>query len=239
MTTLNNFNHSSTGVDVKSTIFLDSIYGGILFREELERLDNSPYNDCSTYLHGKGLNPDLDDFDLGDPCNYKVNSAKEMYKAIIKEQGLMLYSEIKELFHLTGGLRNSLADIVDSYQLYYSVPAFEFLKENFESRYKEIEVIGYCQGDIAKVIIPDTLGYIDLDSLSKYLQKVIYDTPFYCEILINGTDLSVEDDVKSIYDYDKEEIIAIVKASNDFKELSDQHKAIVDQFLNDNLPDYL
>jgi hypothetical protein len=82
---------------------------------------------------------------------------------------------------------------------------------------------GYSQGDAEYVVHPK--GYT-----TEGIGNIFWDAPFYAVLVVNGVEFYFEEYVKNTYNWDKDEILSIVK--NHF------NQAVL-EWCADNLPEYL
>ena len=87
---------------------------------------------------------------------------------------------------------------------------------------------GYCQGDSNEVICKT-----DSNDIKDY-ENIFYDAPCYIRLDIDGDEYYLDEHLSDIYEYNKDQVI------NGFiSNYNGLHKDNVIQFLSDNLPDIL
>ena len=89
-------------------------------------------------------------------------------------------------------------------------------------------VRGYSKGDMCVVIYKKD----DVDDTG-FFQDYIYGAPVYCRIEVDDEDYYVDSEMKNDYQYDKDEVISIMKNL-----MGDKYDEEIDQYLQENLPEY-
>lgn len=113
------------------------------------------------------------------------------------------------------------------------------LKTGLRPRVKVVSICGYCQGDIAYVLLQE-----DEPVNSTYLQNIFFNLPIYAMMTINIDDedeteheFPLHDSLEDVYEYDK--TVMIEKAMGAVKELTETQQKEVLRFLTNNLPESL
>lgn len=244
MTTLNNFDQSSTGLNIELSAYYDCDLARIYFDECFER--------------------DGDDLIYADHGNLPKNWQKSVYfygttKNIIK-QFACYHGDVKEfiewLKYMTNddylkdvslkdleGIVEDLADYLgfsDEFELCENVLSDDLFSFNYTTQ----EVIGYSQGDRVTVIVPEDLREIlgvpnDREIASNdYLTNLIYNAPVRGRIIINGDDeLYLDEMIKDYYQWDKDQVM--VDLPRHLSAYTDEQKKIIIDFCDENLPENL
>jgi len=90
-------------------------------------------------------------------------------------------------------------------------------KITYSSDFVKIKTRGHSQGDYAEVWVnkkdyKEIIGVeLDEDSLKKRIDKLFWDVPISCRVTVNGEDYYIDEYVKDIYEYDKDEVYEICK----------------------------
>ena len=101
------------------------------------------------------------------------------------------------------------------------------LKEGWTSMY----TTGYSKGDYATVFAKseDMAG----SDARKDIEHMIWDSPVCCRIEVDGIEYYVEDGLSDRYDYDKDEVIEVMKS-----QMGDDWDDGIGEYLEENLPDH-
>lgn len=246
MTTKNNFDFSSCGINLDLSIFKDTDQSQRLFDESFKILQHAGYrtNTIAVYTDCGNFS---DEFSFSDPEEYSFTKAElieAMKKSGIWDQesarykGYNLYKDNKAL----------LLEFAED-QCGGSADFADFLQENFTAKYETIVTRGHCQGDYAEVIIPSKT-IVELEKrcgkplqsiinswLSDHIDHLFWDAPVWARLEVNDQELYLDELIEDQYNYDKDQLLSkfIEAYKNDYSE--DQFKIIVD-FLSDNLPEY-
>lgn len=256
MTTINNFDQSSKGVNLELSAFYDCDLSRIYFEESFHVLQYASYSQNSILVFGKHL-IDVSDFDLEDLKNWnfeKLNTSEifvEYYNYHYDHNfSLATYSTIK--------------DLIEELDQYYDVKPIkdcdqetllksilnhihfedrtEFLEKIFDPKFVTIESRGYSQGDYSEIIIPEKVvnEFSDqtLETIGGFLQSeidhLLWDAPIYCRLDIDGEEFYFDEYLTDSYDYDKDQMLAIFK-----DHYAGENKTLIMEWLSDNLPSEL
>lgn len=107
-----------------------------------------------------------------------------------------------------------------------------------QDNYKKSKVVairGYSQGDYVEIIIPINLGFKRGFDFESYFTNLFFDQPITGLITIDNFEIDLNEYLKNEYEYDKNEIINIVK-----KQCKDHEKLdLIIEFLEENLSEYI
>lgn len=133
---------------------------------------------------------------------------------------------------------NSVAELFEKFQEAGVEYAFE-LKTGLQQRVKVVGIRGYCQGDMAYVLLQD-----DEPVDSTYLENIFFNQPIYARMTINIDDedeteheFHLHESLQDAYEYDKK--VMIEKAMEAVEELTETQQKEVLRFLTHNLPESL
>ena len=202
---MNNFNMSSTGINIETNIGYDEIMGQINFDENINRVD---VNGVEYFVYSDYGNIDTDisiddliKYDL--ESNTLLNDLKVYHnKEDIKKEDYQEYFDMLE-----DDL--SYMDLEEIQEVLYdmSVP--------YTTHYKIVNITGYSQGDYASVIIlTDKLkevwgvAKLNIVDVKQNITNYFYDTPLRAVVTVNNEDYFIEGyDGYYQFDYSKEEVI--------------------------------
>lgn len=248
MTMINNFDKSSSGINLELVANYDQHHSQHLFDESFK---NVWYNSGSL-INGRYYNVDLylwtnygnfsDTFDLDDLNNYSFAKTQliEMLTIYSLEDAQDLSKDLfnkgfskldkAELIELA----ESMIDYNDKINLY---------TEHLHLKAFIVDTRGYSQGDYAEIIIPfeslDQLGvnYKDKDfNIDQWVgndfDHLFWDSPAYIRLTVNDEDeIDLTEWLECEYTYDKNDLLASLKES-----LEHEQKDLIIAFLSDNLP---
>jgi hypothetical protein len=210
---------------------MDLEHGQINFNENMIKCSDSDF-----YMY-----TDFGQLSECDPCdlnNYKFTKLDivEGLKSLLSCDSSYLSSLIVENFgfSLSRCTKLDLLDFLDQ-QLYCNSSKINFYTINFKPLFDVVEVVGYSQGDRASVIVPNTMR--DIGELRDYFTNLFYSSPVYCKLLIDGSELFLDEGLADLYDYDKKLIMDYANKSIDHK-----YKNIIinwlDEYLSNSVPEY-
>lgn len=240
---MNNFDQSSTGINIEFSLFHDTYLSQERFQENFERDDH-----LQDHFHfiSYGENGVIDLLSLD---NYKFTKAD-----FIK---MMFHFENEEYIrdNYNGSFSKATkADIIDYWDNYLSTDfnasdLIEYYQENFKPSYEVLTVIGYCQGDQAYVIFSnESIKQYDfkdrdtfLSNMAEYFCNLFFDAPIYGRLEIEvGNEVNeiyIYELLKSEYEYDKDDLLKALKESNYLKDYTQEQQVYIVEFLENELPD--
>lgn len=195
MTTRNNFDQSSTGLNIECTVFYDNDRSRNDFEENFEVLQHSGYRTSSVlYYIDHGNVPGHDEI------KFKVKGERA--------------TKIKKLVELTSFEEDEIKtwdnDTLDTEIIsYYEVNLIHFAEDKLDLLdglefvpNKNLVVIssrGYSQGDYSTVIYcPDDLEKAwgnkpDENNIQKSVDHYLWDSPIYARITLNDDEFNIWD----------------------------------------------
>lgn len=257
---INNFNNSSTGVNLELSVFRDEDRSRFEFEESFHVLQYRCYRQNSIVVFNGFGDQDVSDFEFTDLDNYDVTkvSVKELFKAYLRYQfnkhdSLCFYSDIKSIYENLGINNISLNDL-DQFELLEHIETAlyctdnyrEFLDTNFDSKYLTFESRGYCQGDYSEIIVPKKVidSYINdknsaINSNEDFekvfsdntFDRLLWDQPIYARLEIDDQEFYFDEYMPDQYDYDKDNMIKLF--DDNYK---GDKKALIIEFLENELP---
>lgn len=226
---INNFDKSSTGVDIKLQCFYDTDLSRHIFEESFKILRYSSYRENSVLLWTQG--GDFSDFEYdGADLDYKGLSRyialeyyggdfKEFYRETLENYGYsreLSFSQWLEILTECEGEFDALETITD-----YSI-----------ANYVIRSCTGFTQRDYSEIIVPKESYAFKNNSLD--FTNEIYSAPINCYLEVNDIEVYIDEKLKDFYNYDKSEVLAICT-----KELENHSKKeYILEWLDDNLPEY-
>lgn len=249
MPSFNNFDQSSTGINVQLSLFRDEDQARDLFCESFRAIETAPHSRFSFYEYL--TDPDRPAFSFLDPDQYKFTRA-ELNTAIRRDPGL-----VSDLRSDLGGspFSSSVTKAELIRALADSMPAADlafFLSASFTPLYQSIPVYGFSQGDYVVIVYSketveeltagDLASWSDLESARRdECQNLIFNQPVWGRVDIaqpaSGPDLEIFIDelMADPYDYDRDQIIE----SFETKHGGAPYFGAVFHFLQNNLPAYI
>lgn len=208
---MNNFDASTTGLNVELNCFRDTDLARFWFEEQFTCVSRDSFSLLNTGYRGVNIfvyqSPDFELFNLDNwivPTKVKLhdlmltklfNGCTGTFNTETKDQyGKLSYKLTKlELLEFLSGT--------------YEEDLHSFIVENLKPKFKVVSSRGYCQGDYVEVIYyPDNLGTTeDLD-----FDNELWDTPVYCRLTINGEEFYIDSEMKDRYKYNEYEIASII-----------------------------
>lgn len=210
---MNNFDRSSTGLNITVCACLDTDLSRFYFEETFFTIKEGR-KDSLVYCEGN-----FSDFEKG----YTFTKA-DIIQAWLNLNGLgydkqVFSSELKAWggVTLSTATKDELIDFV-KYGLYEEYEWYVFCdKAGFKANFDIVVSRGYRQGDYKEVIVPhkfwDCIGIVkplDVQSnLSTYIDNLLWDCPIYCQFEVNEIEFNVSSELKDSYSWYKEEALEI------------------------------
>lgn len=198
----NNYDQSSTGVNIETSVFYDTGLSQKLWRDNFEKIEEDNYfyiDDGQVSIPDKTITINGDDAEIERAYVYFVNGEDKTLAD--KKQALLdcIEPSLDNLERENEYLRKQ------GFDLSFDVP-------NLLS----IVSIGYSQGDYARVWYdPVALEKLwgkfpNQSELKRLFDHLFWDAPIYGNVTINGEDYSYSELMPDEYDYDREEYARIV-----------------------------
>ena len=254
---MNNFDQSSSGVNLELNISFDADRARMDFEESFHILQHSAHRQTSVLVFNQFGNFDVTGFTLTDLDNYHIAelSTKQIFKAFYNYQyptdidhdlKCSYFEGIKELLqNLQIENLNTLdqSEILEAIEtdLYCDQSFQEFLKNTFTCNYLIIDSRGYSQGDYSQIIIPaqvllsykdQTLEQIE-NNLQDFIDHLLWDQPLYARLTIDDEEFYIDEHLKNEYEYDQDEIKQILT-----DHLEHEQKDYIIDWVVDNMPDH-
>lgn len=213
MTTRNNFDKSSTGVDISCSVYYDTDSSQRDFRENFESVQSDGYRTTSIQYYidnGNVEGKDSVKFTVKGSVQDIIAAAKQYtyaYADLVSASG-------KELEEVKAELIAQFEDVnLISYAM-GTMPKIDGLEFVPNKNLIVTETRGYSQGDYAKVIYcPDDLKAVwgnepKEEELQKMFDHYFWDAPIYAQVEIDGKEYSYWDmpDYDS-YEWDRKKFI--------------------------------
>lgn len=235
---MNNFDQSSTGVNLELHCFYDCDLSRIYFDDNFQK-DGYLTDHFQFIDYGNHKVVDLLDLD-----NYKytkqmiIEGLLSYFNCSIEHLGTHFLND--HGFYLSKATKTDLIEYVET-SLYHSSDIIKFYIDNFDPLFEVITIYGHSQGDQVDIIFSfeamkeytfqDREKFID--TMQEYFTNLFYNAPVYCRLEINGNELYFDEYIKDQYCYDKNEILQIAD-----KQIDHQNKKYILEWLDQNLPVY-
>lgn len=242
----NNFDQSSTGLNIELSFFKDIDQSASDFEECFNIIQDAGYRSHTIveYIDFGNIRAEFSFNDLSE-YDFTVKGCKE---ALLKHNPL---SELNDTAKNIAGKtfkalnKTEIEEFLNEY-FYYSSDLGDWLQNNFTPLFTKLITRGNCQGDYAEVIFSrkfkeywkkETNKDFSIDNFSDLVDNLFWNSPIYGRLSVNDNEYYLDELLTDRYDYDKDQLIAaFVKTyGSDFS--SDNLQIVVD-FLTDNLPEY-
>lgn len=227
----NNFDQSSTGVDIELRIFRDCDLAQTYYEEFISGVDGTyvkRYRDRRGALEFLAIWADEED--------------AQTLQAPLSEFQQMEFDELEHLYELHSGelfygeederaeMEDWLASKFTAEKMMDSRHAEKLSWYDLDCEYIST---GYSQGDAVRVWISDKAKE-EMPYLlnSKHIDNILWDVPVYGLLLVDEVEYYLHEMLDDVYAYDKDELI------KNFREHHDDMPEAVYQFLEANLPEY-
>ena len=206
---MNNFDCSSTGTNIELSAFKDTCEGQYLYQEEVQTITGDLV--CLNYYYDEYLKD-------------HTITRSQLWHDVFKVEGMNAREFLEYYREYSYSKTLSFDGALKFIDEYYKVS--DHINAVLPVNLVSAGVTGYSQGDYSEVIIR-----VDSEDANMY-ENLIYGTPCYIVLTVDGEEYSIHSEMINEYDYDKDDVIAICK---DTFKLSDY----VIEWLDDNLPEYL
>jgi len=249
---MNNFDQSSTGVNLELLCFYDTERAKRDFEEAFHVLQYSDHRQNSILVFNGFGGQDVSDFSFTNLENYNIEklTSKEIFKAFYNwHYPTNIDHDLKCTYSLNQVDQSVLLEAIETH-IYCDTTYREFLQDTFKQTYLTFESRGYCQGDYSEIIVPAKVyhSYIqnehspinNIEDFKKSFSdstfdNLLWDQPLYCRLGIEidgeGNEFYFDEYLKDQYNYNESEILDIFE-----KHYDGEHKEYIKEWLKDNLP---
>jgi len=248
----NNYDVSSTGLNLELMTFSDVSLAEIDFSECFNVLQRADFRKPSILVFSGWGECNVNDWD---PCDYdnwdlSETTVKEMIGVYADQVsiGIPIFSDYRDLLIDLNCIDDVLPlrdcskeTLFNTIKNHCSDDEFlEYLEKVGSPTFAEIKVLGYSQGDVSYVYVPqqvlkDRCLTVDTaSSLRGELQNLIYDAPVYARLFVDNDndEIYLGEYLSDNYYWDRDEVLQKIDLSH---YNADQQKIIMD-FLESNLP---
>lgn len=228
---MNNFNFSTTGVNIEFSAQYDTELASMYFEDEFEVIGSERGIATKLFYTAGG--------------EHKFSGSLEDY--YVYPEGTNIREVLMQLFQWSGESAADFVDIIDyvagvnsrklslddinevAKYVFGSEYLDEWLENVCESTLESIGVHGYCQGDYCKVYY-----HKEEKVNSGYLENIVYGTPVSGVIEIDNEEYYIDEMLSNNYSWNKGEVLEYMQAN-----IEHSKKDYIMEWLNENLPEYL
>lgn len=208
---MNNFNTSTTGLNVELDCFRDTDLARFWFEDSFTYVSRDSFSLLNTKYRGVNIFAyQLPNFDLFSLDNWIVPTKEKLHDLMLNKlfNGCTgtFNTETKDQY---GKLSHRLTklELLEFLSGTYEDDRHSFIVENLNPKFKVVSSRGYCQGDYAEVIYcPEELGTTE----ELNFDNELWDTPIYCRLTINDEEFYIDSEMKDPYEYNEDEIASII-----------------------------
>lgn len=210
---MNNFDKSSTGIDIELNISYDTFMSQIDWNESFNEVVSSGYRTSGIYQYTEY--GDIEKMNEGD---YKAIHPQTLRRDILN--WILEYDDWNywSRTELRAMKKDELIELIQDNVL--NEYDLEEAQEEANNRnvmivlddYEVIKTRGYSQGDYAEVIIPNKY----VGDVEKHIDHLFWDAPISARGEVNGEDFYIDEHMKDRYEWDIDEAKKIVATKFDF-----------------------
>ena len=222
----NNFNQSSTGLNVELSVFRDSLEGQDLFHENFETIEQSP-SDRITRLFYTEFGHDDEPNSLSDCYDFTDCTFRD-FRAYCLEYGTGAVADLIEYKFSTYKTWKEYAEDVLS-----EIGIGEAMRDGFpaihgaEELYEVTTAKGYSQGDYSEILYKSSEGF----EPKNLFKNLIFNLPIFARLDIDDVEYFLTEGLRDGYEWRIGEVLTYcretLKLSGDVLE-----------WLDENLPEY-
>jgi len=234
MTIINNFDTSSTGINIEFNGRYDTYLSRINFEESFNICEELGYG-CLIHNTGDDIKSVYELFSI--PEN---KSVRDILKAL-----LTYYDNPRDLISdcwwYVGYTRELSKDDINGFVRYCldNEECLEFIKDNYTTEYDDITVTGFSQGDIVTVWYNTNHVKGDISTIREQFTNIIFGTEIHGMLTINDKEYYITDYLKDYYWWDKDSFINSFMEFYNGDSSDDNSNEYIRTWLEDNLPSHL
>ena len=248
---INNFDKSSSGVNLVLSIFRDGDKSRSDFENNFRIVQSETYRTHTivSYIWDDAIAA----FDFSDATQYKFTK-KEMVAALIENAHSTV---IDDLDYSARNLFGKTLKQLSKPELIQLLPEWfgdrkeigDWLKSKFTHLFETFKTRGYSQGDYAEVVVSKQLKAVMIketgktwEQLKVFLQTtfdhLFWDCPVFGRLTIDDQEIFLDEFLDDIYDYDKDELVASFEKSQK-ENYTVEAFSVIMEFLKEKLPENL
>ena len=220
---MNNFDQSSTGVNIEFIHFFDTSMAYDYFKTDIERIKNNIY----MYIGGGEYNKNSYLPTIKRPDDKKLEL---LQKQLIKEDGDryddLALDDVWEQF-LDDLYEYDWIDPKDESEFYVILEKYGI---EYTLNHSIIYSYGYSQGDIAIVVVP--YGKDNDKGFRDYIGHLFWDTPYYGVLNVNNKEYYLCDYLEDCYDISEDDVVDVLRKIGE--ELSEKEREVLETFIENN-----
>ena len=237
---MNNFDQSSSGINLTLSCFRDTLMSAMDFEESFRIIQHGGYSTNCIAVYTEFGNVS-DEFDFSDADNYQftVREFREAFLNAGYDKELSQHYFGKPFTKLN---RSELVEFLE-YQTYDNSERAEFFQENFTPLYETIITLGHCQGDYAEVIITRQFKEFLKENgrtfeqseqgLSDTIDNLFWNAPIHCRLEIDKDEFYIDELLPDVYEWDKDDVLELIA-----KNLEHPENVYILKWLEQALPEY-
>ncbi|CAM3561441.1 hypothetical protein [Parendozoicomonas haliclonae] len=249
----NNFDMSSTGINVEMSCFWCTDTAQVWFNESLtrsERYKAKGFRDKTVLIYTGQFDYNPHDFRK----TFDYPGAKQVFKDLLdhhcgEDRDLTTAKAMLRELILGEPLRTiSQEDMLDAVEThFYDHDTYcEFMEDNYLPLWHTHHSTGYSQGDHAEVIIPPEVlveiqgeNGLGIKATGDHIDKLIWNAPLYCRVTVDEDELDVASEIEDVYDYDPDTLIDTLSDLMDGAgdKYTDEKKDYTLKWVRSELPD--
>ncbi len=235
---MNNFDTSSTGLNIKLHAYYDTDLSHIYFEEAFFRIKEG--ND-TVLVYSEGNYSDFEKeytFTKAELVAAYVEYMGQGYNKQSFNNDLKTYCN----FPASKATKQDLIDFIKN-DLYEEYEWHNFCKKaGFKANFDIVVSRGYCQGDYKEVILPhkfwECIGFKKPDcvqsNLGTTIDHLLWDCPIYCRFTVNDEEYYIDQELKDCYNWDKSEALEIAQELIE-KDFTQEQQTTIISFLSNAL----
>lgn len=235
---MNNFDQSSSGLNIEVIAHLDTDLSRVEFEENFER--DERLEDHFQFV-GYGNHNSID---LLDVENYKFTKKEFISMMFHFEEEDYIRSNYNGSFS-----KASKDDIVNYWDQYLSsdfnaVDIIEYYIDHLNPRFEVLTVNGYSQGDVLNVILShnaiEEYNFDDRDtflsSMSEHFENLAFRCPVHAKLEIDNGEFYLCEYLTNVYDWEKDQVLTGLSKDKTFtSEYTKEQQTYILTWLDENL----
>lgn len=206
---MNNFNQSSTGLNIELDISRDTELSRFWFEDSFTVLNQDGFSLLNNRYRGVNIYAyQMPDFELFNLDNWNIPAKSVLLDLITNKlfNGCTgsLNTETKDQFGKTSA-KLTKGELLEFIAGTYEPDYQDFIIENFKPKFGVVASRGYCQGDYVEVIYDKSEFEKEPD-----FDNEIWNTPIYARLTINDEEFYIDQEMKDLYEYDEDEVSSII-----------------------------
>ena len=199
---VNNYNTSTTGVDIELTVFRDLVAARLAFEDNFDLISDG------LFWFGTQAMPER----VTDCLDLAGVTEREARRWVVSRQLSGKWTTARDIVQERRDFYDSWLEYAEDVMADISID--DCVPDDFPclgvERFTSVGVSSQCQSDYGVVLFDPSEFTEDFNPVQTF-EQLLYDAPIYARVNVDGEDFYLDEDMKNVYAWDREEVTEIIQ----------------------------